>query len=196
MRGGRSPSASSSLSRTAARTSSTGAAGRPRGRWYRGGAVRCLDDETVLGLVEGRLAAARLAAADDHLDGCATCRDVVAQLARAATSSRVLDRGGSLGRYVVGELLGEGAMGRVYSAWEPELDRRVAIKVLQDGAGARDARERLVREAQAMARLDHPNVVGVHEVGTTGDGVFVAMDLVDGDTLRAWAAAGGRPWRD
>ena len=144
----------------------------------------CLDDETVLGLIEGRLAAGELASIDDHLDTCASCRDVVTHVAR--TRARVLERGFSLGRYVVGDLLGAGAMGRVYSAWEPELDRRVAIKVLQDDAPG--ARERLVREAQAMARLDHPNVVGVHEVGTSEHGVYVAMDLVDGETLRAWAA--------
>ena len=146
----------------------------------------CLDDETVLGLVEGRLGAGELASIDDHLDSCVSCRDVVTHVARTRTSSQVLERGFALGRYVVGDLLGAGAMGRVYSAWEPELDRRVAIKVLQDDAPG--ARERLVREAQAMARLDHPNVVGVHEVGTSDHGVYVAMDLVEGETLRAWSA--------
>ncbi len=155
--------------------------------------MRCLDDDIVLGLIEGRLAVPILADVDDHLDGCATCRDVVAQVARVQTPAHVLPRGHALGRYVIGDLLGTGAMGRVYSAWEPELDRRVAIKVLvADGEGAR---ERSVREAQAMAKLDHPNVVGVHEVGTSDDGVFVAMELVDGHTLRAWATAQPRTWR-
>jgi len=153
----------------------------------------CLDDETVLGMIEGRLAQPALAAVDDHLDGCPSCRDVIAQLARTRSPAHVLERGHTIGRYVIGELLGTGAMGRVYSAWEPELDRRVAIKVLhEDAPGGRD---RLVREAQAMARLDHPNVVGVHEVGTTDDGVYVAMDLVEGETLRAWAER-PRPWRE
>ncbi|MGN6109592.1 MAG: protein kinase domain-containing protein, partial [Kofleriaceae bacterium] len=153
----------------------------------------CLDDELVLGLVEGRLAPPVLASVDDHLDGCASCRELVVQLSRARTTTQVLERGSQLGRYVIGELLGAGAMGRVYSAWQPELDRRVAIKVLQeDGPGGR---ERLVREAQAMARLDHPNVVGVYEVGSTDGGVYVVMDLVEGETLRAWAER-RRPWRD
>ena len=155
--------------------------------------MRCLDDDIVLGLIEGRLAVPVLADIDDHLDSCATCRDVVAQVARAQTPAHVLPRGHALGRYVIGDLLGTGAMGRVYSAWEPELDRRVAIKVLV--AVGEDARERILREAQAMAKLDHPNVVGVHEVGTSDDGVFVAMELVDGETLRAWAAAQPRTWR-
>ncbi len=155
--------------------------------------MTCLDDDIVLGLVEGRLAAAMLARVDDHLDTCATCRDVVSQVARVQAPANVLERGHTVGRYVIGELLGAGAMGRVYSAWEPELDRRVALKLLvAPGAGAR---ERVVREAQAMARLDHPNVVGVHEVGTAVEGVYVAMELVDGTTLRAWAEP-ARPWRE
>ena len=155
--------------------------------------MTCLDDEMVLGLVDGRLAATVLAAVDDHLDACPTCRDVISQLSRARSPSHVLERGQTVGRYVIGELLGSGAMGRVYSAWQPELDRRVAIKVLhEDAPGARD---RLVREAQAMARLDHPNIVGVHEVGTTDEGVYVAMDLVEGETLRTWAET-PRQWRD
>jgi eukaryotic-like serine/threonine-protein kinase len=154
--------------------------------------MTCLDDETVLGLVEGRLGDGVLATIDEHLDACASCRDVVTHVARTRTAIQPLERGFTLGRYVVGELVGAGAMGRVYSAWEPELDRRIAIKVLQDDAPG--ARERLVREAQAMARLDHPNVVGVHEVGTSEHGVYVAMELVDGETLRAWAAH-AQPWR-
>src|SRR5690242_16286879 len=106
----------------------------------------------VLGLVEGRLAAPQLAAADEHLDGCDGCRDLVAQLARAQPEL-VLPRGHALGRYVIGELVGAGAMGRVYSAWEPELDRRVAIKILHETGASQarvGARDRLVREAQAM----------------------------------------------
>nr|MBA3464438.1 serine/threonine protein kinase [Deltaproteobacteria bacterium] len=155
--------------------------------------MTCLDDDVVLGLVEGRLAAAILADVDDHLDTCATCRDVVSSVARLQAPSLVLERGHTVGRYVIGDLLGAGAMGRVYSAWEPELDRRVALKLLVDpGVGAR---ERIVREAQAMAKLDHPNVVGVHEVGTSSDGVYVAMELVEGTTLRAWSDP-PHPWRE
>src|SRR5262249_50323139 len=133
-----------------------------RRRCYPGGGVTCLDDDTVLGLIEGRLAATALADVDAHLDVCASCRDVVSQLARTHGDGDVLARGHAVGRYVIGDLLGSGAMGRVYSAWQPELDRRVAIKLLRDDSG--DARDRLLREAQAMARLNHPNVVTVHEV--------------------------------
>jgi eukaryotic-like serine/threonine-protein kinase len=153
--------------------------------------VTCLDDAMVLSLVEGRLAPEVIARVDEHIDSCASCRDVVTLVASSRASGHVLARGDNLGRYVIGELLGAGAMGRVYSAWEPELDRRVAIKVLHD-EGSRD---RLVKEAQAMARLNHPNIVTVHEVGSTEAGVFVAMELVDGDTLRAWATR-RHEWRE
>jgi tetratricopeptide (TPR) repeat protein len=153
--------------------------------------VTCLDDATVLGLVEGRLAPELIASVDEHIDNCASCRDVVTLVASSRSQGRVLARGDTVDRYVIGDLLGAGAMGRVYSAWEPELDRRVAIKVLHDAGG----RDRLIKEAQAMARLNHPNIVTVHEVGSTDAGVFVAMELVDGETLRAWAAK-PREWRD
>jgi tetratricopeptide (TPR) repeat protein len=145
--------------------------------------MACLDDETVLGLVEGRLAPDVIGLVDDHLDTCDSCRDVVTHVARAQSSG--IERGQVLGRYVIGDLLGSGAMGCVYSAWEPELDRRVAIKIVED-------RSRVLQEARAMAQLDHPNVVGVHEVGTSEHGVYVAMDLVEGETLRAWTS---ESWR-
>ena len=151
--------------------------------------MSCLDDATVLGLVEGRLAPELIARVDEHIDTCASCRDVVTLVAGTRSAPRVLARGDNIGRYVVGDLLGAGAMGRVYSAWEPELDRRVAIKVLHD----QGSRERLVKEAQAMARLNHPNVVTVHEVGTVDRQIFIVMELNDGGTLRAWLAQEPRP---
>ncbi|MBL9106217.1 MAG: serine/threonine protein kinase [Myxococcales bacterium] len=75
-------------------------------------------------------------------------------------------------------------MGLVYAAYDPELDRKIAVKVvrLRSGIGP----SWLIREAQAMARLSHPNVVTVHDVGTIGDAVFIAMEFVEGVTLREW----------
>ncbi|HWB75275.1 MAG TPA: serine/threonine-protein kinase, partial [Nannocystaceae bacterium] len=108
-----------------------------------------------------------------------------------------LERGVSVGRYVLLDELGRGGMGIVYAAFDPELDRKVAIKLLRvRDEDATQARARLLREAQAMARLDHPNVVAVHDVGTFDDHVFVAMEFVDGVTLRAWARAQPRGWRE
>jgi len=92
-----------------------------------------------------------------------------------------------IGRFVVDAVLGEGGMGVVLAAHDPDLDRKVAIKLLHDDGGEGSAgRGRLLREAQAMARLRHPNVVTVHEVGNHDGDVFVAMELVPGGTLRAW----------
>ena len=95
-----------------------------------------------------------------------------------------------VGRYVVIGKLGAGGMGVVYAAYDPELDRKVAVKLLRAGVGASvDARTRLLREAQALARLAHPNVVAVHDTGSVGERVWLAMEFIDGQTLAAWCAA-------
>src|SRR4051812_46619671 len=108
-----------------------------------------------------------------------------------------LDRGATVGRYVVLDRIGAGGMGVVYAAYDPELDRRVAIKLLRpDRFSSEAGRLRLLREAQALARLTHPNVVAVHDAGTFGDRVFVAMELVEGETLRQWLGEGPRSWRE
>jgi eukaryotic-like serine/threonine-protein kinase len=110
-----------------------------------------------------------------------------------------LARGTLIGRYVVIDELGAGGMGVVYSAFDPELDRKVAIKLLQARAGGSSSGGQawLLREAQAMARLAHPNVVAVYDVGAMpGDRVFVAMELVEGVTLRDWLRAKPRTWRE
>jgi tetratricopeptide (TPR) repeat protein len=104
-----------------------------------------------------------------------------------------------LGRYVVRERLGMGGMGVIYEAHDPELSRKIAIKLIRPGASgnvsASEGRARLMREAQAMAQLSHPNVIAVHDLGTFGDQVFVAMEHVEGETLTQWLAEQDRPWR-
>jgi tetratricopeptide (TPR) repeat protein len=110
-----------------------------------------------------------------------------------------LARGTAVGRYVIMDELGSGGMGVVYRAFDPELDRKVAIKLLQADAASESigGQAWLQREAQAMARLSHPNVLAVFDVGTLpGDRVFVAMELVDGMTLRQWLKEDNRGWRD
>lgn len=74
-----------------------------------------------------------------------------------------LGRGTSIGRYVVLDLVGKGAMGAVYAAYDPQLDRRVALKLVPNSSGDREATERLLREARALARLSHPSVVQVFD---------------------------------
>lgn len=99
--------------------------------------------------------------------------------------------GATVGRYVILERLGAGGMGSVYVAHDPELDRKVAIKLLRPRRATprrEELRARMLREAQAMARLSHPNVVKIHDVGTLGNLVWLAMEWVQGQTLRAWMA--------
>ncbi len=107
---------------------------------------------------------------------------------------------GALGRFVATALLGRGGMGMVLRAHDPVLDRPVALKLLAperwaDTAASIGAQE-LAREGQALAKLAHPNVVTVHEMGRIGDRTFIAMELIDGVSLRAWLEAARRPWRE
>jgi serine/threonine protein kinase len=112
----------------------------------------------------------------------------------------VLAKGTSVGRYTVLERLGAGGMGVVYAAYDPELDRKIALKFLlgQQETEADNAhrRERLVREAKAIAKLSHPNVVGIFDVGVHEGRVFLAMEYLGGGTLRDWMNARKRPWRE
>jgi serine/threonine protein kinase len=102
-----------------------------------------------------------------------------------------------IGRYHVLKAIGEGGMGVVYSAFDEELDRRIAIKVLgADIAVEFKGRARLMREAQAMAKLSHPNVVHVYEVGQVDSRVFVAMEYIRGVTLRDWLDQGTHSWQE
>ncbi|MEA2700209.1 MAG: eukaryotic-like serine/threonine-protein kinase, partial [Myxococcales bacterium] len=112
----------------------------------------------------------------------------------------LIPRGASIGRYVVRGWIARGAMGEVYAAYDPNLDRKLAIKLVRVergfSSGDVDARTRLMREAQAIAKLSHPNVVIVHDVGTHEDRVFIAMEFIDGGTLTFWLNAKPRTWRE
>ncbi|HZO13696.1 MAG TPA: serine/threonine-protein kinase [Polyangiaceae bacterium] len=170
--------------------------------------MACPDATALEELATGKLAAELHANVRaellSHLDGCRDCAELVAELARLYGSAdpalaetllamkradgaiAITDK--ELGRYRIVQRLGEGAMGVVFEAHDPELDRRVAIKLLHpqadEDAGA--MRSRLLREARAMAKLAHPNVVTVFDVGRFGEQVFVAMELIEGTTLRQW----------
>ena len=94
----------------------------------------------------------------------------------------------AIGRFKVLELLGEGGMGSVYAVYDAQLDRGLALKLVR-GAGSQRAQERMLREAQAMAKLSHPNVVQVFDVGIADGQTFIAMELVDGMTLGQWCSS-------
>ena len=109
-----------------------------------------------------------------------------------------LARGASLGRYVILNLVGWGAVGEVYAAYDPELDRKVAVKVLRVREGQHMAKlvARLQREAKAMARVSHPNVIAVHDAGVSDGRPFLTMEFVRGTTLKLWQEVGSHDWRE
>ncbi len=108
-----------------------------------------------------------------------------------------LGPGARVGRYTLIERVGAGAMGVVFSAWDPELDRRVALKVVRGNGDTDDSTAALMGEARVLARLSHPNIVTVFDVGTHGDAVFIAMEYLRGSTLRQWRKDNpDAPWKE
>lgn len=108
----------------------------------------------------------------------------------------LLRAGDRVGRYVIDAHVGAGGMGRIYTAHDPKLDRRVALKLLRAEQRDEQGRDRLLREARALAKLAHPHVVAVHDTGVVGDQVFVAMEYVSGTTLREVVAQRRHGWRE
>ncbi|WP_437753504.1 protein kinase domain-containing protein [Sorangium sp. So ce1389] len=178
--------------------------------------TRCLEENTLDALGRGQLSAAEREAAVHHLDACEDCRHLVAALGHAASWPAApadttdeappapeaagteiapprLPPGSRIGRYTVLHTVGAGGMGVVYAAYDPELDRRVALKLVHHERLADRAREeaasRLLREAQALARLSHPHVITVFDAGRFDGQVFLTMEFVEGGTLRQWARA-------
>jgi eukaryotic-like serine/threonine-protein kinase len=135
---------------------------------------------------------------DDANTVVCTDRDALRSRTAPGTKSRtVVAPGATIGRYLVIGELGRGAMGAVLRAYDPKLQREVALKVLATDALGEEARARMVREARAMAQLSHPHVVGVYDVELESDeGVVLVMEYVAGMTLRAWLTAEPRSWRE
>ncbi|MEX1362301.1 MAG: protein kinase, partial [Nannocystaceae bacterium] len=109
-----------------------------------------------------------------------------------------LQPGQSIGRFTVTGILGHGGMGVVYAARDPELSRELAVKVLHRSVDEADerARARLLREARAMAQVSHPNLVTIYDVGSSDGQVFIAMELIVGQTLGQWRLRGDHGWRE
>ncbi len=159
----------------------------------------CPPEDEFLSFAQGHLRLERRSALEAHARVCPACEELAgAALAGSGPMASHesspwrrnpdLPRGTLVGRYTVLLLVGRGAMSEVYAAYDPELDRRVALKLLAaDGTtGDPRAEVRLLREARAVARLSHPNVIGVYDAGRFGDRIFVAMEYVEGQTLADW----------
>ena len=172
--------------------------------------MACLGANTAVEFLEGALSRDATAEVEGHVARCPECRRLLAELAKSPSllgsrppppepeAAPPLRKGDMVGRFWVIERVGEGGMGVVYVAHDPELDRRVAIKLLRgddsEGAHAPGARARLVREAQAIAQLSHPNVIHVYDVGLWKEQVYIAMEYVDGVTLTRWLREKRRRW--
>ena len=180
----------------------------------------CLNPNDLVDFLRGHLGNEESLAVDRHVDDCSKCRVLLLEIAKLETRGPELNqprsprdpwgRGAVIDRYVVLDRVGAGTMGVVYSAYDPKLDRKVAIKVLRARSpssevceeapvltrSAADMRARLQREAQALARLTHPNVLSVYDIGTFKDDVFIVMEFVEGSTLRQWLALSERHWKE
>ena len=154
-----------------------------------------ISDEGLLALVDGTLSNEDRQRALTHAITCESCHELLVAAAPAVgtgpgddTEHVSLVRGAEIGRYTLLENIGRGATAEVHTAYDPQLDRKIALKLLHTGV-----RGSLLREAQALARLAHPNVVSVFEIGEHDGHAFVAMEFVAGETLASWMARRA-PW--
>lgn len=158
-----------------------------------------IEADEAAAYLDGALAAAARERLEAHLDECVECQWMVYSLARgegapaaalgAVLAGGVLPAGTRLGRYELEGPLGAGGMGIVYAARDTQLGRAVAIKAVREGGRGAE----LLEEAQAMARVTHPNVVSIYDLVEVGGRRFAAMERVVGGTLEAWLAVPRRP---
>ena len=144
------------------------------------GEMRCLEIDDLVAMVEGTLPRERIELVLGHVDRCAVCAEIIANLGSLEGPER------RVGRYQIERLLGTGGMGIVYAAFDPELQRRVAIKLVRPDSTNEALQALMVKEARTLAQLSHPNVVAVHDVGEHDGEVYFATELVDGVTLAEW----------
>ena len=122
-------------------------------------------------------------------------RDLVDELLQAKVKATLFggDHAPKLGRLVLLDRIGSGAMGTVFAAYDPRLDRKVAVKIVRTGGP--EANSRVIAEARALGKLAHPNVVAIHDADEIDDAIYIVMELAPGVSLRTWCSS-GRDWRD
>ena len=145
----------------------------------------CPDETQVAAFVERTLSDVDREALELHVYECESCREALAHAVAISGAPR------QIARYRLDRVIGSGGMGVVWEAWDPALERRLAIKLLRPEITDDAGRARLLREARALAKLQHPNVVAVHDVGEVDGDVFIATELVDGEPMGRWQL--GRP---
>jgi tetratricopeptide (TPR) repeat protein len=170
--------------------------------------MACPEPRAFGDFVEGSLDAAAREALELHVDTCESCRVVLSETGRAVRRNReqieheaprLPEAGDVVGRYAIVSRLGEGAMGVVFLAKDPELEREIAIKLVQPRLGEPEqelVQQRMLREGRLLARIDHANVVRVFDVGRWRGAVFVALERVQGVSLRAWLETKPRTQRE
>jgi CubicO group peptidase (beta-lactamase class C family)/predicted Ser/Thr protein kinase len=152
----------------------------------------CPDEIELCDLARGALSEERASTLRDHIGDCATCRRTVAALASGDAPRETSDapEPDAAARYELVRLVATGGMGEVFLAVDKVLGREVALKLLHEDASPSDSRARsqgrLLREARAVARFSHPNVVAVYDFGIYDGRSFLAMEYVRGRTLRQW----------
>ncbi len=142
----------------------------------------CLDDEVLVAMADGALGSERIDTVLTHIDRCERCAEVIASIGALDGPAR------RVGRYQIERVLGVGGMGIVYAAFDPRLQRRVAVKLVRPENTHERAQALIIAEARTIARISHPNVVAVHDAGEHGGEIYLATELVDGTTLTQWQA--------
>ncbi|MFC1610862.1 tetratricopeptide repeat-containing serine/threonine-protein kinase [Myxococcota bacterium] len=174
--------------------------------------MACPDVRTLIGFAGQSLVASETATIRFHLESCHSCSELLLELTSLTHTQLCVDgdppprqpvaldgnlpTGTTVGRYVILHRIGAGGMGVVYAAYDPQLDRKIALKLLRPDRAEGSEAVRLLREAQSLARLAHPNVVSVFDAGRLATHVYIAMEFVEGMNLSQWLRMKSRSLRE